>query len=144
MIFSDLEKSVLVNFKDVSTLINTDHLLDPEIKVENKKIDYLKCLKKQIKIRKMLDSCSMVNQYTKNTNSNDDQNYCLIKKSKCNGCRQMCAYSLAQINKLTSKLVKEELKLHKHPMSRMINKIQRNKEQEKAELLVHYKTMHSL
>ena len=71
-------------------------------------------------------------------------NFCFLKKAKCVHCKIPCRFNLDGVERLTSKLLKEELKLHSHPTSRVINKMNRNKEQEKIELLNHYKTVHFL
>ena len=153
-IYSDLKESVPVIFKDSHEVIMPNDYQENESKITKQAINFKILYLKHSKIKKKLQLLSNKKK-GKNTQNNVmninsitinkiTDNFCLLKKAKCVHCKIPCRFNLDGVERLTSKLLKEELKLHSHPTSRVINKMNRNKEQEKIELLNHYKTVHFL
>ena len=86
-------------------------------------------------------------------------NYCrpmpgTVSKPACNSCEQICSYSMDQVLNPTRAIAQddilEELHIHGHPMSRMMEskgignkRLQRNVKEAARELADHYIYAHS-
>ena len=143
LILSANKKSIAVKFKDIYDRVESGFDPGPEKFVEKKKIDFSNLLIKTNKTKELLQNTNL-----KEKRSYFFNNFCQLTKSKCKNCTASCNFSISQLNEdfkgITVKELKIELKRHKHPMGRVINKKMSNKEQKINELKLHYKTVHRI
>ena len=159
-VLSGKKISVEVKFKDIFKSIEIENLSGiVEKKIQNSKVS-LKNLKKKLShIR-----CLMRSPDRFISHSQESSNYYFEKslpekpifgenqpiwcKIHCSKCQAQCSYRLSEINPknnfLTKEQVKQELKKHKHPQSRInkITKKNRSLEESKRELFLHYVNYH--
>ena len=143
-ILSKHDKSIIVKFKDIYDYKETDIDIGQEKLIVKEMIDFTYLLGKTKIIKSLLNQTKR----TEHKNFNLIENYCLLKNSKCNNCKLSMNFTITQLNdnfrKITINDLKNELKKHKHPMSRKINKRAANKEQKRDELIQHYKKVHGV
>ncbi len=159
VVFSDLNKSIPVKFKDSQTFFKPKDYSVFEVKIDKKALNFETLFESHAKIKKMIKSLNTKKEIIEkmDTSSSEEkmdqvlliekyeiENYCKNKKSKCLNCKATCIFGLNQLNTLSTKQLKIELKNHCHPTSRIINQKNRNKAQEMLELYNHYQTVHDL
>jgi len=151
-IYSDWENSISLegSFKDVEVLVEIKKFpaVEEDV-VETEEINFKSLLSKRKKIYlNLASSLGSEKQPDNKPNIKNDSkrtervNYCHSPKAKCSKCDQKKNYTLIEINQLKYKNVINELKLHKHPTTRIIEKKQRNRLQAICELTDHYLTRH--
>ena len=129
-------------FKDKNDIVEVNINLDPEKIIVKELIDFEYLLKKTAKTQEFLKQT--VKDERKET---EIGKFCGAKNSKCNFCTSKMAFTISELyddyHKIKIQDLKTELKKHKHPMNRVTNKRQNNKEQKRNELVEHYKFIHS-
>jgi hypothetical protein len=142
-VLSEHKKSITVKSKDIYDRVELDVDLGPEDIVKKKRIDFSYLLAKTKKIKELLNKSNLNVNRTYLFN-----NFCQLTKSKCKNCHASCTFKISQLmddsKKIKVKDLKNELKRHKHPMGRIINKKVANKEQKINELIQHYENVHCI
>ncbi len=140
-IISEHDKSILVKFSDSYDYVENDIDIGPEKKIVKELVDFAYLMQKtKITQELLLKTKHMEHLKQKKTN------FCTRINSKCKECNASCNFTISELYDSFSRIkvqdLKQELKRHKHPMSRVINKKQNNKEQKRDELVNHYKNIH--
>jgi hypothetical protein len=146
-IISDKPSSFIVKFNDCTDLEMIQKDKTEEIIVPTELVDFKYLTEKNAKTKCFLKMA--ISNGTKSTNkTTSTENYCNSKQSKCEGCKEICIYSISQLKdtkfKLRNEDIKNELFTHSHQRTRVVNKKQRNRIQGITELINHYKNVHFL
>ena len=140
-ILSEHDKSIFVKYSDSNDCIENDVDTGAEKIIVKELIDFTYLMQKTKITQELLLKTKQTEQQKEKI-----KNFCIGIKSKCKECKASCNFTISELFDRFSMIkvqdLKNELKRHKHPMCRVINKKQNNKEQKRDELINHYKNIH--
>ena len=141
---TDNNKSIIVKFKDVYDFKESEIYLGPEKVIVKEKIDFSYLLEKIRITKSLLQKAKKIEQ----ENDTFRKDFCRLKNSRCKACDANMNFTISQLyenfREINIQELKKELKNHKHPMSRVLNKKTNNKEQKRDEIIQHYKIVHRI